>query len=272
MVNDWQSGTVEVSGGHLAYHRTGGSGPAMLLSHGLTDNGLCWGRAAKALETDYDIVMLDARGHGESARLHDGETHDPGQDIAEAIECLKLTSPIVIGHSVGALAVAAFANAHPHKAFKVILEDPPFLPMTKPSAALDRQKKFRQQVAEFHAMSEAEITDMGKNLSPDWHNDEFPAWTLGKRQVGPAAMPLSFPRWQTLIDKIAAPTLLIYGETARGGLVTPEVAAEAVMLNPRIRAVQIEGSGHNIRRENFDAFLLAVRGFLDKSESRRCNN
>ena len=161
----------------------------MLLSHGLTDNGLCWGRAAKALETDYDIVMLDARGHGESARLHDGETHAPGQDIAEAIECLKLTSPIVIGHSVGALAVAAFANAHPHKAFKVILEDPPFLPMTKPSAALDRQKKFRQQVAEFHAMSEAEITDMGKNLSPDWHNDEFPAWTLGKRQVGPAAMP-----------------------------------------------------------------------------------
>ena len=70
----------------------------------------------------------------------------------------------------------------------------------------------------------------------------------------------------------AALVLLIYGETARGGFVTPEVAAEAVMLNPRIRAVQIEGSGHNIRRENFDAFLLAVRGFLDKSESRRCKN
>ena len=272
MVSGWQAGTLEVSGGHLAYHRTGGPGPAMLLSHGLTDNGLCWSRVAKALEADYDIVMLDARGHGESARLHGGETHDSGQDIAEAIECLKLNLPIVVGHSVGALAVAAFANAHPDRASKVILEDPPFLPIANQTAGPERQKKFRQQVAEFHAMSDAEITDMGRHLSPDWHTDEFPAWTLGKRQVDPAAMPLSFPRWQTLIDKIAAPTLLIHGETARGGLVTPEVAAEAVMLNPRIRPVQIEGAGHNIRRENFDAFLLAVREFLDESESRRCKN
>lgn len=242
----------------------------MLLAHGLTDNGLCWTRVARALEADYDIVMLDARGHGESVRLHDGETHDPGQDIAEVIECLNLKSPILMGHSVGALAVAAFANSHPHIPAKVILEDPPFLPKSDPSVAHDRLKKFREQVARFHTMSDAEITDMGKSLSPDWHDDEFPAWTLGKRQVDPVAMPLSFPLWQTLINTISAPTLLLYGEVERGGLVTPEIAAEAVMINPGITAIQIEGAGHNIRRENFDAFLSAVRGFLHKNEGEIC--
>ena len=36
-------GAIPVTGGHLAYHRTGGDKPALVLSHGLTDNGLCWG-------------------------------------------------------------------------------------------------------------------------------------------------------------------------------------------------------------------------------------
>lgn len=268
--NGWQSGTVEVSGGHLAYHRTGGPGPAMVLSHGLTDNGLCWSRVARALETEYDVVMLDARGHGESSRLRAGRTHDRGQDIAEAIEYLGLKSPIVMGHSIGALATAAFANTHTDLVAKVILEDPPFLPTIEPAAGLDRQKKFLLQVAEFQIMSDAEITDMGRRLSPEWHIDEFSEWTRGKRQVDPGAMPVAFPPWRTLIDKISAPTLLIYGESMRGGLITPEVVTEAMRINPRIRTVQIEAAGHNIRRENFGGFLAAIRAFLHENESREC--
>ena len=237
----------------------------MLLSHGLTDNGLCWSRVAMALEADYDIVMLDARGHGESSRLASGEAHDPGRDIAEVIDNLGLKSPIVMGHSIGALATAAFAADYPQLAAKVILEDPPFLKAVDQSAGLARQHKFRRQVARFQTMSDAEITDMGRQLSPDWHIDEFPAWTLGKWQVDPQAMPLQFPPWQPSIEKISAPTLLIYGEPARGGLVTPDVAAEVMRINPSIRAVQIPGAGHNIRRENFDDFVSAVREFLNEN-------
>lgn len=266
----WQPGTVAVPGGHLAYHRTGGSGPSLLLSHGLTDNGLCWSRVAKALEADYDIIMLDARGHGESSRLRAGEDHDPARDIAEAIVNLDLKSPIVMGHSVGALAIAACANAHPHLVAKVILEDPPFGPSPDRTTGLERQNKFRKQVAEFQRMSEGQITDMGRRLSPDWHLDEFPAWARGKRQVDPEAMPVAFAPWSASIDKISAPTLLIYGEAARGALMTTEVAAEAMRINPCIRAVPIEGAGHNVRRENFDGFLAVVSAFLDENESREC--
>jgi N-formylmaleamate deformylase len=237
----------------------------MLLSHGLTDNGLCWSRFAQALEADYDIVMLDARGHGESSRLADRAAYDPGRDIAEVIDKLGLKSPIVMGHSIGALATAAFAADYPHVAAKVILEDPPFLKAVDQSTGLKRQHQFRQQVAQFQTMSDDEITELGWQLSPDWHADEFPAWTLGKRQVDPEAMPVQFPRWELSIEKVHAPTLLIYGEQARGGLVTPEVAAEVRRVNPWIRAVQIPSSGHNIRRENFSDFISAVREFLNEN-------
>jgi pimeloyl-ACP methyl ester carboxylesterase len=263
-LNSWQSGTVLVSGGQLAFYRTGGSGPALVLSHGLTDNGLCWSRLAVALAPEFDIVMLDARGHGHSSRIVAHEPHDPGRDIAEAIEQLGLVSPIVMGHSVGARATAMYASSNPGHAAKVILEDPPLLPLPEPSLAQTRRSRFRQQVERFQTMSEAQITAMGKASSPGWHDDEFPAWTAAKKQVDPEAMPDYRTRWQDSIARITAPTLLIYGEPGRGGIVTPELAEEARAINSNISAIQITGAGHNIRRENFADFLVAVRAFLQR--------
>ena len=95
-------GSVAVSGGRLAYHRTGGSGPVVVMSHGLTDNGLCWSRLATALAAEFDLVMLDARGHGESSRIAVGQPHDPAQDIAEAVTINPVIRPVLIpnaGHN-----------------------------------------------------------------------------------------------------------------------------------------------------------------------------
>lgn len=261
--SEWQAGRAPVSGGHLAFHRTGGSGPTLVLSHGLTDNGLCWSRIARALAGEFDIVMLDARGHGESARIGAGEAHDPGQDIAEAIDWLGLESPIVMGHSVGARATAAFASAHPGRASKVILEDPPLLPIADRAEVLARREKFRRHVAHLQSLSDAEIVAIGRQSHPDWHEVEFPAWVLGKRQVDPDAMSEAATPWQDTLAAITEPTLLIRGDMARGSLVSA-AAAEAMRINPRIRAVQIEGAGHNIRREQFDAFLAHVRAFISE--------
>lgn len=255
-------GVIPVTGGHLAYHRTGGDKPALVLSHGLTDNGLCWGRLAAALAANFDVIMLDARGHGGSSRMAGAPADHPGRDIAEAIDHLGLKSPVVMGHSVGARATAEFAAAHPGLASKVILEDPPLLPLADAAAAEARRGRFRDQVAAFQAMSDAEIAALGRKTSPDWHDDEFAAWTAGKRQVDPDAMPDYRSSWQESLRAILDPTLLIYGEPSRGGIVTPQTVEEALSINPNIVAVQIPDAGHNIRRENFPAFLAAVRAFL----------
>jgi len=258
----WASGTLSITGGHLAYHRTGGGGPALVLSHGLTDNGLCWTRLARALAPNFDVIMLDARGHGQSSRILPGDPGEPGEDIAGAIDLLDLKSPIVMGHSVGARATAMFAAAYPGRAARVLLEDPTLAPLVDPAAAERRRKRFREQLGKFRTMSPDEITAMGKAQSPSWHADEFPAWTLSKQQVDPEAMPDYRTPWQETFAAITAPTLLIHADPALGGLVTPELAEEARGLNPSIRTVQIPNAGHNTRRENFSDYLAAVRGFL----------
>lgn len=257
----WRTGTIPVTDGRLAYHRTGGGGRVLMLSHGLTDNGLCWSRLAEALLSEFDVIMLDARGHGESSRLT-GAPHDPARDIAEAVDALNLETPIVMGHSVGARATAAYANAHPGRVSKVILEDPPFLPLADAAATETRRAKFRDQVARFQSMSEAEIRAQGKATSPSWHHDDFPAWAAAKRQVDPAAFPAYATPWQSQIDRIDVPTLLIRGDAELGSLVTLALAAEAMALNPNIRTVEIPGAGHNVRRENFRVYLAELLTFL----------
>ena len=62
----WHSGDVEANGIRLHYTRTGGTKPPLVLAHGLTDDGLCWTPVAEALEAEYDVIMVDARGHGQS--------------------------------------------------------------------------------------------------------------------------------------------------------------------------------------------------------------
>ena len=172
-----------------------------------------------------------------------------------------------MGHSIGALAIATFASANPAVASKIILEDPPFLPIPSRSKSLERKRMFRQQVKEFQRMSDAEIHALGRQLSPGWHEDDFPAWTLGKQQVDPAAMPERLAPWQDAVAGITVPTLMICGDTKRGGLVSRAVAAEAMRINRNIRSVTIEAAGHNIHREQFAAFITHVRAFL-KHDSR----
>lgn len=258
----WSVGAASVTGGELVYHRTGGGGPALVLSHGLTDNGLCWSRFAAEMAGDFDVIMIDARGHGASARPTARVVMDTARDLGEVIASLGLENPIVMGHSVGARATAAFANAHPGKVRQVVLEDPVFLPLSDAGAAAARRDRFRSQMAKFQGMSHAEILAMGRRDTPRWHYDDLPDWATAKHQVDPEALPHYATPWQEEVDRIAAPTLIVHGEPRLGSLITPLIADEARALNPNIRTVEIAGAGHNVRRENFSGFLAAVRAFL----------
>src|SRR6516165_1550716 len=99
----WLSGDVQTNGIRMHYYRTGGNKPQLVLSHGATDDGLCWSRVAQALESDYDVVMPDARGHGLTDAPAQGYTAaDHAADLAGLIEALGLERPAIGGHSMGA--------------------------------------------------------------------------------------------------------------------------------------------------------------------------
>jgi pimeloyl-ACP methyl ester carboxylesterase len=111
MIKDWQTGYIEANGVRLHYTRTGGAEPSIVLAHGVTDAGPCWTRVAEALAPEYDVIMVDARGHGQSDAPERG--YGPvvqADDLAGVIADLGLNRPAVLGHSMGAATALVLAG------------------------------------------------------------------------------------------------------------------------------------------------------------------
>src|SRR5262249_12483923 len=75
-MSSWMTGTGDAGGGDIHYLRTGGSGPPLILLHGLIGNRACWSPVARCLEADFDVVMPDARRHGKSSTPLHGYRYD----------------------------------------------------------------------------------------------------------------------------------------------------------------------------------------------------
>ena len=124
--SNWSDGYILTNGIRMHYWRTGGAGKTpLVMAHGSSDDGLCWTNLAKELEANFDIVMIDARGHGLSDPPKPGDPVDvQADDLDGLIRELKLDHPIVMGHSMGSFAAAAFAAKYPDVPRAVVLEDP----------------------------------------------------------------------------------------------------------------------------------------------------
>ena len=95
----WVEGDLPVSGITVHYYRMGSRGkPPVVLLHGFSDGGLAWVRLATDLAPDYDLVMLDAAGHGRSGGVEHGFRERAVGDVLAAIEQLGLERPALVGH------------------------------------------------------------------------------------------------------------------------------------------------------------------------------
>jgi N-formylmaleamate deformylase len=265
----WFEGDVVANGIRIHYHRTGGDKPPLVLSHGATDAGLCWTRLARALAPDYDVIMPDARGHGRSEAPPDGYDSDTrAADLAGFIRALRLERPAVGGHSMGAQTTFYLLAREPGLTRCAILEDPVFRPRdSQPDEAARAAwaARTRRLLDERATLGRDGLIARGRAEHPDWDETEFGPWADAKLQLSPhfaGSRPAERLTWWDTLPALTEPILLITGDPDRGGIVTPPVAAEAARLQPRLRVAHLAGAGHNVRREQFDAYLAVVRAFL----------
>jgi N-formylmaleamate deformylase len=274
-MSDWSSGDVVANGIRIHYYRTGGDKPPLVLAHGFSDNGLCWTRVARVLEQDYDVIMPDARGHGLSDAPEEGySSEEHAADLAGLIQALGLGQPALMGHSMGASTVAATVVGYPELLACAILEDPPWFAenspwnrqradLTEEERQAEAEKRFADMVA-MKARTRTEIMAIGRQQSPTWDVIEFGPWADAKKQLNTNVLGrrmLTHRPWQEIVEQIERPTLLVTADPDKA-IVTPEIAQQAVEMNANIRWVRIEGAGHNIRREQFEAFVQAATEFL----------
>lgn len=266
---EWMQGDVVANGLRIHYHRTGGDKPPLVLSHGATDSGLCWSRLARALESDYDVIMPDARGHGLTQDPSDGYDSDKrAADLAGFIDVLGLEKPAVGGHSMGGQTTFYLLANYPGLARRAILEDAVFRPRDAQQSEAERQarsEQMRRTMEERKSMSREEIIARGRVQNPTWAEEEFGPWADAKLQVRASFAGIRSSErltWWEALPKITTPILLVTGDPDKGAIITPEVAAEAARIAPHLRVARLEGAGHNVRRERFDGFVEAVRAFL----------
>lgn len=112
---------VEIHGRKLSY-RVGGTGPLILLVHGMGGSASTWKHVMPALGDYFRVIAPDLPGHGRS--------EDPGDDyslgafastLRDLMVALGHTCATVVGHSLGGGVAMQFAYQHPEFCQRLVL-------------------------------------------------------------------------------------------------------------------------------------------------------
>jgi len=246
----------------MHYTRTGGSKPPLILLHGLTANGACWATLAHAMEGDYDVIMPDARGHGKSSVPDYGYRYeDHANDVVGLIEALRLSLPILIGHSMGGMIAAVVASRNPELLRCLVLADPTFL---SPKVQREiRDSDVADQHRRYLNMSLDEVVAEARIRHPDRSLDTIELIARARLQTSMGAFDVLTPpnpNYMQVVSAIEVPSLLVIGGSA--GVVSPDVAADLQRLNPRLQVEQIPEVGHGLHYDQPERFAVVVKSFL----------
>ncbi len=275
-MTNWTENDISVNGINVHFLRTGqGEKPALVLSHGFSGSGWSWYDAARALEANYDLILPDTRGHGQSHRCARGEKTDLTADLAGLIRALGLDRPLVGGHSLGANYAARVAACHPDLLRGLVLIDPAWclLPNGVPDeprppddedsppgeSTYDRWL-MRMQSLPF----EAAVAELRKKAP---HKDEAALIRWAKTVQAfdlnffttEDVTRIDFPE---IVHLIRCPTLLVTGEVRLGAIVGVHQAQWIVEQNPLFDVARIMGAGHNILDDNFLDAIRVMKDFL----------
>jgi pimeloyl-ACP methyl ester carboxylesterase len=281
----WSEGNVLANGIRHHFYRTGGERPALLLLHGFNENGLTWLRVAKELERDYDIIMVDARGHGRSDGIASGFSSTLlVEDAAGVIRALNLDHPRIIGLSQGGTTVLRLAATYPELVHAFIFEG--WGEGSQPGAFTNsdgylawfnswlawleqlRTKSHKERMAS--ALPQL-LPTMAGSL---WPEDEYVPMVEAYAQFDLNLARNSMKLWASveqdnpaeLLQRVSRPALIMKHAWSFPAPGTQPVVREEEAPKPNIRVVYFENTGHLIRRVAYEPYMILVRNFLTSAK------
>ena len=266
-MKSWITGFQETNGISVHYLRTGGDKPPLILLHGLTGSGACWTPLARSLEKEYDVVMPDARGHGNSSTPLQGYRYeDHAADVMGLIRGLGLSAPILLGHSMGGMTAAVVAGlaANAGLAAKsirgVILADPTFLSAERQREVYDSDvaEQHRRLLAQDRGAVLADLRSRHTRRSPEIV-ELIASARLQTRMAAFDVLTPPNPEYRPLLSTIDVPILFVIGDA---GVVSLETVGELQSRNSGIRVELIPGAGHGVQYDQPERFEAVVRPFL----------
>jgi pimeloyl-ACP methyl ester carboxylesterase len=230
----------------------------------LTASGACWTPLARALESGYDVVLPDARGHGSSGVPTDGYRYgDLAADVVGLMDALGLTAPVLLGHSMGGMTAAVVASQSPRRLKGLVLVDPTFLTPQRQCDvyASDVAEQHRRALGRPKEELLAELRRRHERRSPEIVELIVQARLQTDIRAFDVLTPPN-PEYRQLVQGLAVPALLVIGDVGAGAVVSREVASELAKLNPGLSVEQIVDAGHGIPYDQPERLATVVQAFL----------
>jgi len=243
-----------------------GSGPPVILLHGLFGMARNLGVVQRALAQRFRVLSLDLRNHGASPHAPDMRYATMATDVIETMEAMHALPAAVIGHSMGGKTAMQVALLRPDAVARLAVAD--IAPVAYPArnhpiaAAL---RAIRLSASLTRAAADAALA----GAIPD---AALRAFLLGNLNVGPS------PSWRIGLEEITAalpdlegwqapsappypgPTLFIAG--ARSDFIRAEHRGAIRALFPTARFVTVKNAGHWLHADNPAGFLGVLEAFL----------
>lgn len=254
---------LETRGSTISYTVGDGAGQTVVFLHGLAGSSREFKATARAL-TEFRAILIDQRGHGDSTR-HPVDLSRAAfvDDVVRVIEAETGQPVVLVGQSMGAHTAMLVAAARPDLVQRLVL-----LEGNQGGGSVDEAEAigafFRSWPVPFRDRAAARAALGDGPLERAWVDD------LAQRPDGmhprfdpevmqAIAVTMNEPRWAQW-EGIQLPALVIYAD---GGMFTEAQKLEFVRRGRNARRVDLPNASHDAHLDSFDAWVDALKTFLD---------
>ena len=258
-----------------------------MLLHGGRDHCRNWDWVAAALRHDWHVLAPDLRGHGDSQWSPDGNYAIAGfvYDLAQLVHQQELAPATIVAHSLGGMIALRYAGIYPDFVRKLIaIEGLGASPKrlaewSKRGIAERMQSWIGEQRAlsgrmprRYASIEEAfkRMQEVNKHLSPgqarhltqhgvNQNEDGTYSWKFDNYVRADPPYEMTTSEIEELWQRIACPTLLVYGRESRAS--NPLMDGRARHFRDG-RVVTLDNAGHWVHHDQLAAFLDLIGGFL----------
>lgn len=250
-----------------------GEGKTIVFVHGLSDSLAYWKVLSENLKNDYQTLIYDLRGHGESSDDDRNTTIDLYQeDLYQLLKSLNIENAVFVGLSLGGNVILNLAVNHPEmvnglvvmssfpehdEKLKNIFDDfdnaidegfveffDTILPYTLPDDILEEHKELLENV-KVEAAKTANIERIKKGINAGY------GFNLSDK-----------------LNEINAPTLVIAGE--EDNLTTLDIQRKISDNIQDSELIVLEKTKHNILiGRNIEKVLNIINDFMSEIESKK---
>jgi pimeloyl-ACP methyl ester carboxylesterase len=118
---DFDARALDVHG-HRVIYRIVGTGPPVVLIHGMVNSSRHWKAVAERLAPDYTVIAPDLLGHGDSAKPEgDYSLGAHAAGIRDLLAFLGIDRATMVGHSLGGGVAMQFFYQFPERCERLVL-------------------------------------------------------------------------------------------------------------------------------------------------------